>query len=203
MNAVLLDGHRQVLAQQPTDNEHLMTRKDELEHFLANVERRALRMAELATRDREEALDIVQEAMYKLVQRYSKRGQAEWGPLFQRILQSKIRDWQRRSRLRNGLRVWFGGGEDKQDNTDVLDTFADNYTPNPATALDNSKAMNQLEHALQALPLRQQQVFLLRVWEGLDVAQTAAAMQCSQGSVKTHYSRAVHKLRNSLADYRL
>lgn len=201
MIAALLDEYRDVPAYART-----MTRPDEqnLEQFLASVERRALRMAELATQDREEALDIVQEAMYKLVQRYSDREQAEWAPLFHRILQSKIHDWQRRSRLRNGLRVWFAyGNKDQQEPADSLDSLQDNRATNPATAFANGQAMTELERALQDLPIRQQQVFLLRIWEGLDVAQTAAAMGCSQGSVKTHYSRAVHKLRASLTDYRL
>lgn len=108
------------------------------------------------------------------------------------LLQSRIRDWYRRSRVRNRWRVWLGGEEDEED---PLHNLADAESPGPAELLAGQRAMGALEQALQKLPLRQQQAFLLRTWEGLDVAETAHAMGCSEGSVKTHYSRAVHTLR--------
>jgi RNA polymerase sigma-70 factor (ECF subfamily) len=169
-----------------------------VERFLAGVERRALRMAELATGNRDEALDIVQDAMLVLVRRYAGRGADDWGPLFHRILQSRIRDWYRRSRVRNRWRAWLGA-DDEDD--DPLAALPDPGARRPEDLLGHERAGAALEAALRALPLRQQQAFLLRAWEGLDVAATAAAMGCSQGSVKTHYSRAVHTLRNLLEDH--
>ncbi len=168
--------------------------------FLASVERRAYRMAYLATGNRDEALDIVQDAMFKLAQRYADRGKNEWGPLFHRILQSRIRDWYRRARVRYIWQRITGDEAGKSD--DLLDKFPDPAAVNPEKWLGDQGAMKQLDKVLRELPLRQQQVFLLRVWEGLDVKETAHAMGCSEGSVKTHYSRAVHKLRERLEEYR-
>lgn len=174
--------------------------KRALDGFLASVERRAFRLARFATRDSDEALDIVQDAMTKLVQAYGKRPPEEWGPLFQRILQSRIVDWHRRSTLRNKLRVFWRHGLDRDDEEDPMAALPDSHTPQPDQALANSQAMTQLEAALGRLPLRQQQAFLLRAWEGLDVARTAQAMACSEGSVKTHYFRAIHSLREAIGE---
>lgn len=159
-------------------------------------------MAELATGNREDALDLVQEAMMGLVKSYSDRTQADWAPLFHRILQSRIRDFHRRSRVRNRFRVWLGGGgADGQTPADALQALPDVGQPDAPTRLHQRDAVQQVVVALGALPLRQQQAFMLRSWEGLDVAQTAYAMGCSQGSVKTHYSRALHRLREQLKEY--
>ena len=167
-----------------------------LEQFLASIEQRAYRMAVIAIGDREEALDVVQDAMTRLVQKYADRGADEWPLLFHRILQNTIRDWYRRSKLRNGLRQLFNW----QDNDDdPIDSLPDRMDVSPERSLGNQQDMAALERALQDLSLRQQQVFLLRAWEGLDVSQTAKAMGCSEGSVKTHYSRAVHSLREKLS----
>jgi RNA polymerase sigma-70 factor (ECF subfamily) len=169
---------------------------------LAGIERRAFRVAHIATGDVDEAMDLVQDSMLKLVQRYGMREEAEWGPLFHTILQSRIRDWYRRRKVRNRWRQWFGPGQDEDDQEDPIQTVADqNQLPS-----DERMALNQataaLEQALRALPLRQQQAFLLRAWEELDVSQTARAMGCSEGSVKTHYFRAVQTLRKVLGDHR-
>ena len=172
----------------------------ELEQFLAGVERRAFRMAQLAIGNTEDALDLVQDAMFKLARQYAARAPQEWGPLFYRILQSSIRDAYRRSRVRNRWRVWFNF-DDVED--DPLLNLPDTDSPGPEQRTVNGQAMSALEEALQHLPLRQQQVFLLRVWEGLDIAQTARAMGCTQGSVKTHYSRAVHSLRTLMEEHRV
>lgn len=172
----------------------------ELEQFLAGVERRAFRMAQLATGSADDALDLVQDAMFKLARQYAARAPQEWGPLFYRILQSGIRDAYRRSRVRNRWRVWFNL-DDAED--DPLSNLPDTDSPGPEQKMVNGQAMSALEVALQRLPLRQQQVFLLRVWEGLDTAQTAHAMGCTQGSVKTHYSRAVHALRTLMEEHRV
>ena len=172
-----------------------------LDHFLAGVERRALRMAQIATGNNDEALDLVQEAMIKLVQHYADRDGSEWGPLFHCILQSRIRDWYRRTKVRNRWREWFGKGpENEDDGEDPLEAVAD-PSAKPDEELKIKRAGAALEQALRTLPLRQQQAFLLRAWEELDVAQTAAAMQCSEGSVKTHFFRAVRALRKQLGEH--
>jgi len=155
-------------------------------------------MARIATGNENDALEIVQDAMLKLVQRYADRGEQEWGPLFHRILQSRIRDWYRRSTVRNRLRVWFGGDEEGEDQ---LENQPGRYSDGPMHQLEDDRFGDELERALNALPNRQQQAFLLRAWEGMSVEQTAAAMGCSAGSVKTHYSRAVHTLRKQLEEF--
>lgn len=172
-----------------------------LDRFLASIERRAFRMAVLATGQEEEAHDLVQESMLKLVERYHRRDEGEWGPLFHRILQSKIRDWYRRTKVRNRWRVWLGRDEDESEQDDPLESIADAAAPSVEHQLKTKRAAAALDEALRNLPLRQQQVFLLRAWEELDVAQTAAAMGCSEGSVKTHYFRAVHTLRKLLGNH--
>jgi RNA polymerase sigma-70 factor (ECF subfamily) len=169
-----------------------------LDRFLAGIEARAFRIAEIATGSRDEGLDLVQDAMLKLATRYADRAEAEWAPLFHAILQSRIRDWYRRTRVRNRVRAWFRRDSDGEE-VDPIDTVPD-PAAGPAERLARGRAAERLDTALRALPLRQQQAFLLRAWEGLDVAATAAAMGCSAGSVKTHYSRAVHRLRDQLED---
>ena len=173
----------------------------ELDRFLAGVERRAFRMAQIALGHDDDALDLVQEAMLKLVEHYGARPEAEWGPLFHRILQSKIRDWYRRTRVRNRWRLWLGRDEDGDEAGDPLDAIADTTVPTAECQLKTKEAAAALDEALRTLPLRQQQAFLLRAWEELDVAQTAAAMGCSEGSVKTHYFRAIHTLRKRLGNH--
>lgn len=169
-----------------------------LEQFLASIEQRAYRMAVIATSNRDDALDIVQDAMTKLVTKYSSKQPDEWPPLFHRIMQSTIRDWYRRSKVRNGLRQLFNW-QDKD--ADPIDSLPDVQDVSPERALNNRQDIRALDSALQGLSLRQQQVFLLRAWEGLDVRQTAEAMGCSQGSVKTHYSRAIQALRDQLEGF--
>lgn len=170
-----------------------------LDRFLAGVEKRAYRMALIACRNPEDALDIVQDAMMKLVEKYSDRNEAELGALFHCIMQSKIRDWYRRSTVRNRFRSWLGTSE--EDEEDALQLVADPAGRSPDQILEARGGIEALELALQELPLRQQQAFLLRAWEGLDVRQTAAAMQCAEGSVKTHYSRALAALRGKLGEH--
>ena len=140
-------------------------------------------MAQFATGNRDEALDIVQDAMLALARHYGGRTPDEWGPLFHRILQSRIRDWYRRRRTQHRWLAWLGTHDD--DDEDPLAALPDPGARRPEEQLGNTRAGTALEAALGALPLRQQQAFLLRTWEGLDVAATAAAMGCSEGSVKT------------------
>ncbi len=173
-----------------------------MEQFLASVERRAYGIAKMAVGQREEALDIVQDAMLKLVQRYAHKPQDEWRCLFFKILHNRIRDWYRRNAVSNRWRVWLGKlglGEDEE--ADPLAMFADTHTPGPGEALHDERSMGKLSSAVEKLPLRQQQAFLLRVWEGLSEEETAIAMGCSKGSVKTHFSRAREALKGALEGY--
>jgi RNA polymerase sigma-70 factor (ECF subfamily) len=169
-----------------------------LERFLAGVEKRAYRMARIATGNSDDALDIVQDAMLKLVEKYADRGEAELGPLFHCIMQSRIRDWYRRSSVRNRFRSWLGTDDDEED---ALQLVADPAGRSPEQILAARGGIEALDAALHSLPLRQQQVFLLRAWEGLDVRETARAMNCAEGSVKTHYSRALAALRVKLGEH--
>ncbi len=178
-----------------------LDQSQELERFFKEVERRGFRMAEVATGNREEALDILQDAMFKLVEKYSDRNPEEWGPLFTRILQSRIKDWYRRSIVRNRFRVWFGHKDDNDSSIDAIQTAEDTRAKRPEESLAQDHSMTVLAGAVRELPLRQQQAFMLRALEGLDVAETASAMMCSEGSVKTHYSRAVRKLREQLGEH--
>lgn len=157
-------------------------------------------MAEIATRSRDEALDIVQDTMLRLASRYAGHPPAEWAPLFHTILQRRIRDWHRRSRVRNRWRAWLG--RDSEDGEDPLEQVPDRPGSDPADGVAQTYTLAALEAALRELPLRQQQTFLLRVWEGLDVAATARALGCSEGSIKTHYARAVRRLRDRLEAHR-
>jgi len=173
----------------------------QLNQFLAEVERRALRMAEIAVRDRDDALDLVQEAMIKLARNYATRPSAEWAPLFFRILQNGIRDWHRRQKVRNRVMVWFGRATAGDDDYDITANAPDPAGRTPDEQLQTTEAMQQLELAVQNLPNRQREAFMLRTFQGLDVAATATAMGCSDGSVKTHYSRAIHSLRDTLGEH--
>jgi RNA polymerase sigma-70 factor (ECF subfamily) len=178
-----------------------LQREQKLDRFLAEVEKRALRIAEIAIRDRDEALDLVQEAMIKLVRNYAGRPDDEWTPLFYRILQNGVRDWHRRQAVRNRVMVWFGRAGSDDDDRDPVAGAPDPAGRTPDENLQSDEAMASLELAVAALPRRQREAFMLRTFEGLDVAGTAAAMGCSQGSVKTHYSRAIHSLRETLGEH--
>jgi len=167
------------------------------------VERRAYRIAQMSLRSHEDAQDAVQDAMFQLVKSYSARPSAEWPPLFYRILQSRIRDCQRRRRVRNRVISFFGGqrGDGDDDLPDPIASAVDPTAVEPGEQVAQAEAMVALEKALGELPTRQREAFMLRILEGLDVAQTAQAMGCSEGSVKTHLSRAVHSLRISLGEH--
>ncbi len=154
-----------------------------MDSFLASVEARAFRLAQAQLRDRDAALDAVQDAMLRLVQKYSRKPPEQWAPLFFRILQNRIRDMQR-----FGQR-FVDGGEFLLDGPAADD---------PQEQLAQRQAIERLEQALAELPQRQREAVLLRVWEGFDVADTAAIMGCGQGSVKTHLSRAMQALRSKV-----
>jgi RNA polymerase sigma-70 factor (ECF subfamily) len=154
-----------------------------------------------AVRDEHGALDIVQDAMLKLTEKYSQKPAAELPMLFQRILQNTIHDHFRRQKVRSTwttLLSALGKGDEKDDDYDPLETLPaksdSNLNADPAEQFEQRQIVGIIEHALERLPARQREAFLLRYWEELDVAETAAAMGCSEGSVKTHCSRAVHAL---------
>lgn len=156
-------------------------------------------MAEIATGNKDDALDILQDAMFKLAEKYADRDVKEWGPLFTTILQSRIRDWYRRNQVRNKFRSWFSHKTDEQD--DPIQQAEDEKARTPEQLLQSDRRVDELGLAIHELPLRQQQAFLLRTWEGYSVEETAKVMKCSAGSVKTHYSRAAHALREKLDDH--
>ena len=172
----------------------------ELSDFLAEVERRAYKQALFAVRDDHLALDIVQDAMLKLSEKYSQRPAAELPPLFQRILQNTIRDFYRRQKVRalwtTPVSALFGAESDEEH--DPLETLevenASKSMESPPEQLERRQVLALIEKALERLPARQRQAFLLRYWEEMDVAEAAKVMGCSEGSVKTHCSRATHAL---------
>jgi RNA polymerase sigma-70 factor, ECF subfamily len=178
-----------------------------LDQFLREHERRAVRMAELGTRQREEALDIVQDAMLGFVKTYAHSDakaapRADWAKLFFTVLDSRLTDWHRRQSVRNRFRVFFSMRTSEDDlDCDITRNIADMQHPEPDRAAISDESAPAINAALHALPERQRQAFLLRVWQGFDVAQTAEVMRCSQGSVKTHLSRALERLRTLLEPF--
>jgi RNA polymerase sigma-70 factor (ECF subfamily) len=170
-----------------------------LDRFLASVEQRALLMARLDGRG-EEALDVVQEAMFRFARRYASRPEAEWKPLFWKVLRNAMVDDHRRKAVRNRFTAWLGLGSRDEDNSpDPVQTLPDRADTRETA--EREAFMGDLERELRSLPARQREAFLLRTWEGLDTAQTAAAMGCSQGSVKTHHHRALTALRQRLKEH--
>ena len=178
----------------------------ELSQFLSSVERRAYKHAVFAVRDDHTALDIVQDAMLKLAEKYGGKPAEELPLLFQRILQNTIRDYYRRQKVRNAWTTLFSGLQSKneEEEFDPLDVLQDSENQTapaaPEESLQQSQIIALIEQALGKLPARQREAFLLRYWEGLDTMETALAMGCTEGSVKTHCSRAVHALAASLKE---
>jgi RNA polymerase sigma-70 factor (ECF subfamily) len=176
----------------------------ELSQFLASVERRAYKHALYAVRDDNAALDIVQDAMIKLAEKYGNKPAEELPMLFQRILQNTIRDYYRRQKVRSAWVSLFSSMQPKgeEEEFDPMEVIADSENESaplsPEASLQQSQIIELVEEALSELPPRQREAFLLRYWEGLDTNETAAAMGCTEGSVKTHCSRAVHALSVSL-----
>ena len=180
----------------PTETTTLATQK-ELADFLAAVERRAYKQALFAVREEQGALDIVQDAMLKLADRYALRPGEELPLLFQRILQNTIRDHFRRQRVRSLWTTLLSSlSPDAEEDSDPLERMQVDHGANregtPAEQVERAELAGMIGRALERLPPRQREAFLLRYWEELDVAETAIAMGCSEGSVKTHCSRATH-----------
>jgi RNA polymerase sigma-70 factor (ECF subfamily) len=170
-----------------------------LEAFLKDVEGRAYRITLLQVSNADDALDIVQDAMIRLVRRYRSRPADQWPPLFYRILQNGTRDWHRRQAVRRKVFSIFTRQDPEAE--DIAARMPGPASDDPLGRLQRDGAMQALDAALRQLPARQREAFILRNLEGLDVQQTAAAMGCSDGSVKTHYSRAVHRLREELGEH--
>jgi RNA polymerase sigma-70 factor (ECF subfamily) len=175
-----------------------------LDQFLASIERKAFKIAQLALRHDDDALDAVQDAMLSLVRSYAARPADEWKPLFYRILDNRILDMQRRRTVRGRVMSLLPFGARDRDGAVEGEEDPIEQAPSPVAApleqLEMEEAIGALESAIAALPDRQRQCFLLRNFEGLDVAQTATAMGCSEGSVKTHYFRALQALREALGE---
>ena len=175
----------------------------ELSDFLKSVEKRAFKRTAYAVRDDDAALDIVQDAMIRLSEKYADRPPAELPPLFQRILSNATMDWFRRQKVRNAVMYNLSDFESAEgDDFDLLETLetADGMlgSESAADSVGRAQILLLIEAEVAQLPTRQREAFLLRYWEELDVAETAAVMGCSEGSVKTHCSRAVHALAKAL-----
>lgn len=200
---MIVTGTRE-LAEQMELEESTIACRGRLDAFLRSVERRALRMAQLAVGDLDDALELVQESMLVFVRSYRDKPEADWPPLFWRVLDSRVQDHHRRQTVRRRWRVFFGRGSggDESDDADPLAAVADANAIGPFERALGCESRAAIDRALRALPDRQRQAFLLRVWEGLDGAQTAQAMGCSEGSVKTHLFRAMEALRKHLEEHR-
>ena len=179
--------------------------RSELSAFLESVERRAFKQAVFAVRDEQAALDLVQDSMLRLAEKYGDRPAAELPLLFHRIVQNAIRDWYRRQKVRSLWTTLLSSltpsrGEDEDQ--DPLETYeppgGSNSAEAPGAALEQAQVLEIIEQELTKLPPRQREAFIMRYWEELDVAQTARIMGCSEGSVKTHCSRATHALAAAL-----
>ena len=155
-----------------------------------------------AVRNEESALDIVQDSMMKLAEKYGDRPADELPMLFQRIIQNTIRDYYRRSKVRSLWTTLLSSFSSEDEDYDPLETLvveSESYTPNtPDGQLQQSQVLDIIEKQITLLPARQREAFLMRYWEDMDVAETASAMGCSEGSVKTHCSRATHALASAL-----
>jgi len=176
-----------------------------IDQFLAKVERRAFTMANMGVKHQEDALDIVQDAMMAFAMNYGDKPQGEWKPLFYRVLNNKIMDFHRRQSVRNRWRLWLDwqpGDDMAQPIEDSHPAYADSNAQSGEHYVASEQRIQQLSSGLEALPPRQRQAFLLRCWEGLSTRDAATAMSCSEGSVKTHYSRALLALRQVLKEHR-
>ena len=184
-----------------------MATRQEMSEFLASVERRAFKHAMFSIRDEDAALDAVQDAMLKLAEKYGDKPAAELPMLFQRILHNVVADFFRRQKVRN---LWTtllsslvhddedGGGD--HDPLETLEAEAGSErAESAADQVERAQVMAVIEAEISKLPARQREAFLMRYWEDMDVAETAAAMGCSEGSVKTHCSRATHALAAALS----
>jgi RNA polymerase sigma-70 factor (ECF subfamily) len=177
----------------------------ELAEFLKSVEKRAFKRAVYAVRDEDAALDIVQDTMIRLSEKYADRPAEELPLLFQRILSNATMDWFRRQKVRGAVVRNFSdfeSGAESEGEFDILETLQVQdeslFSESASESVSRAQILLAIEEEVARLPARQREAFLLRYWEELDVAETAASMGCSEGSVKTHCSRAVHALAKAL-----
>ena len=175
------------------------TAEQRLKSFMREVTGRALVMMEHATKNQHGiASDLVQEAFIALHSAYSDKSIEEWYPLFYTILNHKLQDWRRKEARRANPFSFFKKISLDDDDLEIND-IVDELSPDPAEFMDRHVTAEEIQAAIAALPVRQQQAFMLRAWEGFDTATTAQIMQCSEGSVKTHYHRAIQGLKQTLA----
>ncbi|NKB97327.1 MAG: RNA polymerase sigma factor [Pseudomonadales bacterium] len=168
----------------------------ELNQFLVDVEKRAFAMAMVSVKNKDDALDIVQDVMMTLARKYATKPASEWTPLFFRILRNRITDHHRSGSIKRRILGWFS-----DDPEDDIEQIAGPRIDAPEFQQEQSDLRDRLGEAIGALPERQQQAFMLRVWEGMSVRESASVMGCSEGSVKTHLSRATATLRSLLPEY--
>lgn len=187
----------------------ILATRQELSDFLAETEKRAYKQALFAVHDEHVALDIVQDSMMKLALKYASKPTDELPLLFQRILQNTIRDYYRRQKIRSLWTTLFSAftpnDQDKnQEDFDILETLQvkqeSNFAKEPDVQLERAQLIGLIEKAMEILPARQREAFMLRYWEEMSLAETAIIMKCSEGSVKTHCSRAVHALATILRE---
>ncbi len=187
----------------------ILATRQELSDFLAETERRAYKQALFAVRDEHVALDIVQDSMMKLALKYASKPIEELPLLFQRILQNTIRDYYRRQKIRSLWTTLFSAftpndQNKNQEDFDILETLQikpeSNFAKEPDAQLERLQLIGLIEKAMEILPARQREAFILRYWEEMSLAETAIIMKCSEGSVKTHCSRAVHALAKILKE---
>ncbi len=175
------------------------TAEQRLKNFMQDVTGRALVMMESATQGQHGiAMDLVQEAFISLHKSYADKATEEWYPLFYTILNNKLQDWRRKEARSAQPFSWFKKISLDDDDVEQLD-IVDEQALNPAEFLDQAVTVEEIQAAIAGLPVRQQQAFMLRAWEGFDTQTTAQIMNCTEGSVKTHYHRAIQALRKSLA----
>ncbi|MBI1450992.1 MULTISPECIES: RNA polymerase sigma factor [Acinetobacter] len=175
------------------------TAETRLKNFMHEVTGRALVMIESATQGQQGiAMDLVQEAFISLHKSYAEKSTEEWYPLFYTILNNKLQDWRRKEARRAQPFSFFRKVSLDDDEFEIQDVV-DESTPNPSEFLTQAVTAEEIQEAIAQLPVRQQQAFMLRAWEGFDTHTTAEIMNCTEGSVKTHYHRAIQGLRASLA----
>ncbi len=186
-------------SQSETASAQTSTSEQRLRFFMQDVTGRALVMMENATQGHNGiAMDLVQEAFISLHKSYADKSTEEWYPLFYTILNNKLQDWRRKEARRASPFSLFRKIDLDSDDEEAME-IVDESTPNPLQFLDQDVTVEEIQEAISRLPVRQQQAFMLRAWEGFDTQTTASIMSCTEGSVKTHYHRAIQGLRTSLS----
>lgn len=204
LGCLMAYGHGQIQCDSSPNQGRNMTTSSRqtplgINQWLKDIGRRALVMAELATNFHHHSQDIVQDSLLAFIKHYSDKPPEQWTPLFYGILRNQITDWKRQQARRSKWLAWFSSIKiDDEDEINPFEQIANDYEDNPAQLLANASDINVVQQVLSGLPERQQQAFLLRAWEGLDIQSTAQIMACSESSVKTHYSRALAALRGAL-----